>query len=69
MTSQHTQNYRKKGTTPMRPYTPGEDLTGVSVEPGYSPKAGDMVAHDRSDVNSRWLVSREYFEQNYELVE
>jgi len=54
--------YRKTQTTKMRPYSPGEDLTGVSVDPGYEPKQGDMVA---SDGKTTWLVNQSYFAANY----
>ena len=32
--------YRKKGVTEMRPYVPGEDLSGVSVSETDTPEEG-----------------------------
>ena len=58
--------YRKTQTTQMRPYNPGEDLTSVSIDPGYTPKQGDMLA---SDGKTSWLINQNYFMENYELVE
>ena len=62
--------YRKKGVTPMDPWTPETDMTGVSVsdadrEAG-SPKDGDMIATDPWNAADRWLVSAAYFADNYE---
>jgi hypothetical protein len=61
--------YRKSNTQELRPYIPGEDLTGVSIaqvdkEKG-SPKPGDMIARNGNDHNDQWLVSKEYFATNY----
>lgn len=58
--------YRKKGISEMRPYVPGEDLSGVSVSKEDSPKQGDMIARNPANHNDRWLVAQEYFEKNYE---
>ena len=63
------QNYRKKTIQPMRPYKPGEDLTGVSVSPEDNPKQGDMIAVNPKNPNDAWLVAKEFFEANYELAE
>lgn len=59
--------YVKKSTSVvlMRPYVPGEDLTNISVQPGYEPKYGDWIARNDSDPNDQWLVSEEYFKENY----
>jgi hypothetical protein len=43
-------SYRRKGITEMRPYVPGEDITGVSMsnvdrEAGC-PKEGDYIARN-----------------------
>ena len=57
--------YRKRGLTKMRPYEPNEDLSNVSVDVGYTPKVGDMIA---SDDKTSWLINSDYFKSNYELV-
>jgi hypothetical protein len=59
-------SYRKKGTTEMRPYVPGENLDGVSVSEQDSPAEGDMIARNGTNHDDRWLVAAEYFKQNYE---
>lgn len=38
------QMYRKKTQQPMRPYVPGEDLSGVSVSAEDTPELGGMIA-------------------------
>ena len=57
-------NYRKKGVQPMRPYSPGEDLTGVSISEEDTPELGGMIAIG-SDNDARWYVSKGFFEANY----
>lgn len=61
--------YKKKvtSTVEMRPYIPGEDLTGVSVSMQDDPPTeGDMIARNPKNSADMWLVSKEYFEANYE---
>lgn len=61
--------YRKKGVSEMRPYIPGEDLTGVSISQEDNPKLGDMIARNPQNHKDRWLVDKKYFEDNYETAE
>lgn len=61
-----TTHYRKKGTTPMRPYEPGEDLTGVSVSETDTPEAGGMIAHNEKNPDDQWYIAKQYFQDNYE---
>lgn len=63
------QEYRKKGTQLMRPYIPGEDLSGVSVGSEDTPETGGMIAINRDNFNDQWYVDKEFFEKNYELVQ
>ena len=58
--------YRKSGTTEMRPYVPGEDLSGISVSDQDIPAEGDMIARNSNNHDDKWLVARNYFEENYE---
>jgi len=58
-------NYRKKTIQPMRPYVPGEDLTGVSVSVEDTPELGGMIACG-TDNQARWYVSKAFFTANYE---
>ena len=64
--------YRRKQIAELRPYEPGEDLSGVSIsaadkEDG-SPKAGDMVARNPKNRADKWLVAAQYFADNFEPV-
>lgn len=59
--------YRKVGTQEMRPYIPGEDMTGVSVSEEDTLEIGGMIAIG-SDNGARWYVSKQFFELNYEEV-
>jgi len=34
-----------------------------------SPKKGDMIAIDRNNPNSKWLVNEKFFKENYSVVE
>lgn len=61
--------YRKKDLQPMRPYVPGEDLTGVSISDGDTPELGGMIAVNRNDPNDKWYVAKEFFEDNYVLTD
>lgn len=58
-------NYRKKGTTPMRPYVPGEEIL-FSVSDQDILEVGGMIARNPENVHDQWYVSRDYFEKNYE---
>lgn len=63
------QNYERRGTAEMRPYTPGEPLYGVSISEADatagSPKAGDMIARNPKDHTDQWLVAAKYFQENF----
>jgi len=58
-------NYIKKTLQPMRPYIPGEDLTGISVWNGDVPKEGGMIAQNPKDPKDTWYVAKKFFEENY----
>lgn len=60
--------YRKKTQQAMRPYVPGEDLTGVSVNKEDTPGAGGMIAVNADNPSDKWYISKEFFETNYERV-
>ena len=66
--------YRRKQIAELRPYVPGEALNErVSISAGDreagSPKEGDMIARNPADHDDQWLVSKEYFEANFEPVD
>ncbi len=64
--------YRRKQIAELAPWTPSFDMTRVSVsaadKDGGSPKAGDMIARNPKDHADKWLVSKAYFEENFEPV-
>lgn len=59
-------NYRKKSVQPMRPYVPGEDMTGVSLNGKDTLELGGMIAVSPTNSTDRWYVSKAFFETNYE---
>ena len=59
--------YRKKGLAEMRPYVPGEDLSGVSVsEADDPPNDLDMIARNPKNHADQWYVAKKYFEDSFE---
>lgn len=62
-------NYRKKGLAEMRPYIPGEDLTGISVNKEDTPGEGGMIARNQDNHEDKWYVAKAFFEKNYEPAE
>lgn len=60
------QRYRKKGITEIRPYVEGEPLTDVSIQPGAQPQPGDWIARDPNNHSDQWLITKDFFEINYE---
>lgn len=62
-------NYRKKAIQPMRPYIPGEDMTGISVSSKDTLEEGGMIAVNPKNSLDRWYVAKQFFEDNYIEVE
>ncbi len=60
------QLFRKKQLATMRPYVPGEDLTGISVNKEDTPELGGMVARNEDNHEDQWYVGKAFFEKNYE---
>jgi hypothetical protein len=58
--------YRKKNTQPLRPYEPGEDLSGISVNNQDTPEPGGMIACNPANPQDQWYVAKKFFEDNYE---
>lgn len=65
--------YRRKAIAELRPYSLGENLSGVSIsdadKENGSPKVGDMIARNPKDHSDQWLVAKKYFEDNFESIE
>lgn len=59
-------NYRRKNVQLMRPYVPGEDITGISVNKEDTPEEGGMVAVNLNNPEGKWYVGKAFFEENYE---
>ena len=58
--------YRDKNVQFMRPYLVGEDLEHVSVPyDNYVAVEGDMIAFNENDPTDVWLISKEFFDNNY----
>jgi hypothetical protein len=65
--------YRRKQIAEMRPYVSGEDMHDISVgdvdRAAGSPKTGDMIARNPKNHTDQWLISAQYFEDNFEPLE
>ena len=64
--------YRRKQIAELRPYVPGEKLSGVSIsdvdKQAGSPKQGDMIARNPKNHADKWLVAAQYFADNFEEI-
>ena len=69
MSDTRFKRYLRTNVAEMRPYEPGEDLTNVSVSDVDSPKLGDMIARNPRNHEDQWLVDKDYFEDNFALIE
>ena len=64
-------NYERRAKiyAQLRPWEPGDDMTGISISEfdrdNGSPKAGDMISRSPSDPSDQWLVSAEFFARTY----
>jgi hypothetical protein len=69
MSEDKFQTYRRTTLAELRPYEPGEDLSGVTINPADeaagSPREGDMIARNPANREDMWLVAKAYFEQNF----
>lgn len=59
--------YRKIAVQEMRPYVPGEESPGISVNKEDFPEVGGMIARNPDNYEDQWYVSREFFEKSYVL--
>lgn len=60
--------YRKKVCQPMRPYTPGEDMSGISVSSEDTLEVGGMIAVNPKNEKDQWYIAKKFFEDNYEEI-
>lgn len=65
--------YKRSGITLMRPYSPGEDVSGVSIsakdKAGGSPQKGDMIAGNPLAFDDKWLVREKFYQDNFVPLE
>jgi hypothetical protein len=65
--------YRRTQIAEMEPWAEGYDMAGVSVsesdKAAGSPKAGDMIARNPKNQADKWLVTAQYFADNFEPAE
>lgn len=65
--------YRKTGIIDAVPWKPDFNMHRVSISPADidagSPKEGDMIATNPMRPDDRWLISKVYFEANYEPID
>lgn len=63
-------NYVKKAVQPMFAWSEDTDMNGVSVSQADmdsgSPKLGDMIAVNPKNPKDKWLIAKDFFEDNYE---
>jgi hypothetical protein len=66
------QQYRRTQITELEPLSVGYDMTRVSVSgadrDAGSPKSGDMIARNPKNYDDKWLVTAEYFADNFAPV-
>lgn len=67
------QKYRRVGFCEARPFVDGEVLpSNVSIseadQKGGSPVVGDMIAHNPINHKDQWLINKDYFAANYQLI-
>lgn len=60
------QLFRKQQLATMRPYMPGEDLTGIVVNKEDIPELGGMIARNSDNHADQWYIGKAFFEKNYE---
>ena len=64
--------YRKKEFQELIPWIHGMTIDEVSIsdadKKNGSPKKGDMIAFNPKDGTDMWLVSEQFYKDNYEWV-
>jgi len=62
--------YRRSQIAELRPWMPEDDLSNVAISVpdrnNGSPKQGDMIARNPKNHEDQWLVSAQYFADNFE---
>jgi hypothetical protein len=64
--------YRRKQIAELADWSPDLDMTGVSISDADikngSPKGGDKIARNPKNHEDRWLVAKDYFNDNFESI-
>jgi hypothetical protein len=65
-------NYRLKQLVSMQPWDASYSMEHVHVtapdKANGHPKMGDMISDNPKHPSEKWLISKEYFEENYTWV-
>ncbi len=69
MAQESFKKYRRTELAEMRPYLPGEQLSGMSVSYVDTPESGGMIGRNPNNHDDKWYVGKQYFDDNFELVE
>ena len=58
--------YKRTNIAEMRPYVPGEDLSGIGVREGINPDEDQgYIARDPYNHEDKWYVTRSQFNKNF----
>ncbi len=60
--------YRLRRTMSLRPYVQEEDMTGIGIHGGDSPRLGGMIGRIDESPTVQWYLSPETVAQMYEPV-
>ena len=63
--------YKRKGSSEMRPYVLNENMTGISVsdpDKALHTLEGGYIARNPKNHEDKWYVAKKYFDDNLELV-
>ena len=62
--------FKKKGTQQLVPWEESMEVNDFSISlpdlNNGSPKAGDMIATNKDNPEDKWLVAKQFFNDNYE---
>jgi len=58
--------HSRKEVSLLRPYIPGEDLTGIGISIKDIPSLGGMIAVNPKNIKDQWYVAKADFEENFE---
>ncbi len=64
--------YRRKQIAELADWEPGFDMVGVSIsdadKTNGSPKVGDKIGRNPKNHNDKWLIAKDYFNDNFESL-